>query len=138
MTPDETEVPQVCPHCGSIHFQAAHVAQYSFSTGHPYQLITDHIEVVMCLCGHMIPVKRLDSPDADHRALQASIHQARQYHERTDGRSRADVARDFITQTEFQALSQKLTTLEITLEQMGKKNKKTNKTSEMTLRKRPA
>ena len=124
MQPTQNKLPGACPRCGSTHFQLANVAQYVVSPGVQPQLYSNPIQVIMCLCGHPSPVNRRDLRTEEQRSLQASIAAARQYHEGRDGQIKADLERDLITHTDFQALSERVSALETMLEQMGKKDTK--------------
>lgn len=89
-------------------------------SGGGYQLYSDVVyQVVFCLCGSPIPLKRLNRRTPSDLSLIASLEAARGYRERTGSdQAMAELKRDFITNVEFQELTEQVRALEDILQQM--------------------
>jgi uncharacterized Zn finger protein (UPF0148 family) len=107
-----------CPECGSTYFYDAEFRQYGSGGG---LSPSDHTwSTKICMCGHPLLPGIASSRDAEVcQSLEQSIHAAQEQRARTSPeRIKADLARDLITETEFQAANERLQALEAILEQL--------------------
>ena len=121
MTPPNTPAPWAqCPKCGSTFFRDEEYRQYrvyaSAVPGGGLQPSDEVRRIKTCMCGEPMPVNIVGRFDKVGRSLKESLAMARQYREsREPDKILAELALTFITRTEFQALVQRLDTLQTIL-----------------------
>lgn len=127
--PNKTDPETACQRCGSSHFQLAEFAQYIVFSGGGYQILSKYSrQAVVCLCGQPISIKKLNLLNKDDRSFGDSLILAQEYRARTGpNRLMGDLTRDFITHTDFQALSDQVSALETILQQLSKNDQKDDK-----------
>ena len=123
-----------CPRCESTYFQEVEFRQYrvhaSAVPGGGYQPDTAVCRARICLCGHVTPValpmalQKHQGVAADSFA--ASCQAAEKYRRSLDPNPILnDLARDFVTWSQFEALQQRLESLQNILQQTGDKQAQT-------------
>ena len=121
--PAKIQAPTACPRCGSIHFQLAHFAEYLRPQGTPPQLLSETVQLLVCVCGHVLPAG-LNLKKEEYSTLKQSLEAAESCREQKSGRSPVEVAEEFVTQAEFQKIVGKLGALETELQMLSKKKPK--------------
>jgi len=115
---NQPQVPDKCPRCGSTQFQLAKIGQYNVISNGGYQSLTKLHDVMVCLCGHTVLIERPQRRE-DRQSLQNSLEAAQKYRERAGPEQiKAELERDFVTHAEFEALSERVSTLEAFLQQL--------------------
>lgn len=107
------KIPDICPRCGSTQFQLAKIGQYNVIGNGAHHLLSPLLlDVIVCLCGQTIPIDRPQRAE-DRQSLQNSLGAAQKYRERTGPEQiKAELEHDFVTHAEFEALSERVSTLE--------------------------
>ena len=126
MTPPNPPVHKAeCPKCGSTFFQEADYRQYqvyaSAVPGGGLQPSDESRQLRICLCGEILPVAHRVRYDEVGKSLQESLQMAQKYRAGRDpDKILAELAHDFITRSEFQALIEQMDKLQALLAQGGK------------------
>ena len=121
--PAKIQAPTACPRCGSIHFQQAHFAEYFWPQGTPPQLLSETVQLLVCVCGHVLPAE-LNLEKKEYITLHQSLKAAESCREQKSGRSPVEVAEEFVTRAEFQKIVEKQGALETEVQMLSKKKPK--------------